>query len=128
MGIRKFAVVYIMSQSDYIHRKKIAIELAEQRKLKPVLNSGQYINYKEFSLENTITSTKPNYNNFIPSNVSVIFNMRLSAPRNCPTFTLCRNTNGRPNRVLRSLDPSPHLVSKPKHNDITKLPICSGYC
>ena len=110
-----------MSQGDYIRRKRVANQLRSQSKLAPVLNAGEYINYKEFSLENTIVSTNVDYNNAVPANVSVIFDMRIKSPASCPQFILCSGTNRRPNRVLRSLAPSAPLALNPKHITIDKL-------
>ena len=42
-----------MSQGDYIRYKRLANELRNQSEnLPPVIESGQYINYKAFTLEN----------------------------------------------------------------------------
>ena len=117
-----------MSQSDYIRRKRVANQLRTQSKLSPVLNAGEYINYKEFSLENTIVSTKTDYNNLVPANVSVVFDMRITSGTNCPQFILCSGTNRRPNRVLRSLAPVAPLALTPIHITADKLPICDNYC
>lgn len=116
-----------MSQSDYIRYKRVATELKSQTKLRPVLESGQYINYKEFALENTIVSTTQPYDNSVPANINVVFDMRLRSASACPQFTLCSGTNSRPNRALRALAPAPPLASKPKHITIDKLSICN-YC
>ena len=119
--------MYRMSQSDYIRHRRVAAELAQQSKLPPVLESGQYTSYKEFSLENTIVSKAPTYNNMVPANVSVVFDMRLPSCASCPQFILCSGTNRRANRSLRGLSPAPPLALKPKHTTIKSLPICS-YC
>ena len=116
-----------MSQSDYIRRKRVANQLRTQTKLSPVLNAGQYIDYKEFSLENTIVSTAQDYNSFVPANVSIVFDMHIKTPANCPQFILCSGTNQRPNRVLRSLAPSAPLALNPKHKTADKLSVCN-YC
>jgi hypothetical protein len=116
-----------MSQGDYIRRKRVANQLKTQKKLSPVLNAGEYIDYKEFSLENTVVSTKTNYNNLVPSNVSVIFDMHTTSVSTCPQFILCSGTNQRPNRVLRSLAPSAPLALKPIHKTIDKTAKCN-YC
>lgn len=116
-----------MSQSDYIRRKRVANQLLTQTKLSPVLNAGEYIDYKEFSLENTIVSTTQAYDNLVPANVSIVFDMHIKTPTKCPQFILCSGTNRRPNRVLRSLAPSAPLALNPKHTTIDKLSICN-YC
>jgi hypothetical protein len=92
-----------MSQSDYIKYKRVQRELKEfnqtPAKIPNVLNSGQYISYKEYSLENTIINTKDIYNNLIDGNVPVVFGMVKKCASNSPTFTLCRGTETRGNRT-----------------------------
>lgn len=113
-----------MSQSDYIRYKRISAELESQTKLKPVLDAGKYIDYKEYSLENSIIST-PTYDNLLPPNISVIFDMHLNTSTNCrPSFILCSDTDERPNRELRSFAPPPPLKPKPAHVTLDKLLVC----
>ena len=90
-----------MSQSDYIAYKRVRRELIELRdtpkKVPAVLDTGKYISYKEYSLENTILSNSDRYDKMIPSNVPVVFGM-VKPCASTPTFTLCRGTNQRGNR------------------------------
>lgn len=113
-----------MSQSDYIRYKRVSVELESQTKLKPVLDAGKYTAYKEYSLENSIIST-PTYDNRLPPNISVIFDMRLNTSTNCrPPFILCSDTDERPNRELRSFAPPQPLKPKPAHVTLDKLLVC----
>ena len=58
-----------MSQSDYIKYKRLANELKNQAEnLDPVIDSGKYIGYKSFTLENTILNTKLSYAKLQPAN------------------------------------------------------------
>ena len=90
-----------MSQSDYIRFKKTATKLALDNSESPVFNVGDYIDFKQFSLENSITNTSPTYNYIVPSNRRVIFKMD-KVVSSCPTFATCKNTNTRPNRIRMS--------------------------
>ena len=119
-----------MSQSDYIKYKRIAVELKNQAKnLAPVIGAGQYVDYKAFTLENTIINTKPDYTKLIPSNSVNVFGMQINTPSNCSTFTLCTGTNSRVNRKPLNgtqSDPHPLPISKP-HKIPADLSICN-YC
>lgn len=129
-----------MSQSDYIRHKRISNELVEQQKLSPILNSRQYTDYKEYSLENTIYSSTLSYNKVVPANTPVVFGIQYNNANTCPPFVLyCGNTdtvnNPRPNRVPLTGGPlvrpssMPPLLGKynpiKKKSDITKLKYCS---
>ena len=88
-----------MSQSDYIRYKRVAVELQNQAKnLAPVIDAGQYINYKAFTLENSIINSKPDYTKIQPPLSVNVFGMQINNPSNCSTFTLCFGTNSRVNR------------------------------
>jgi hypothetical protein len=119
-----------MSQSDYIKYKRIAVELKNQSKnLAPVINGGQYVDYKAFTLENTILNTKPDYIKLTPPNSVNVFGMQINSPSNCSTFTLCRGTDSRVNRkpltgTQSSAQPLPILQP---HKTLSKLQICN-YC
>jgi hypothetical protein len=119
-----------MSQSDYIRYKRVAVELKDQRKnLEPIINSGQYTNYKAFTLENTILSSKPDYTKLQPQTSVNIFGMQINNPSTCSVFTLCTGTNSRVNRRALS---GTQTVSQPlplpkKHVGPSELFICK-YC
>ena len=50
-----------MSQSDYLKYKRVSREL-KTNKLSPVFNDQDYVSYKEYALENTISNSKLTYN------------------------------------------------------------------
>ena len=88
-----------MSQSDYIRYKRVATELKNQKNnLAPVIDSGKYIDYKGFTLENTIINNTPDYTKLLPPSSVNVFGMQINNPSNCPPFILCSGTNYRVNR------------------------------
>lgn len=91
-----------MSQSDYLRRKRISnmlrIDIAED----PIYDSKKFLEFKQYQLENEITSSNINYNErIVPDGKQLIFNMERTVT-NCPSFILCTNTSQRPNRVAHS--------------------------
>lgn len=80
-----------MSQCDYIKYKRVANELKNQA---ASMSPAQYTQYKEFTLENTIVNTKQTNNQLALSGRHPIFGMEKKVT-NCPTFTICKNTNSR---------------------------------
>jgi hypothetical protein len=90
-----------MSQSDYIHYKKISNELKFMSKLSPVLNAGDYTNFLSFSIENQIRSTKQANSQLALPNQVIINDISTIDVSGCPVFKTCIDTNERPNRVLR---------------------------
>lgn len=112
-----------MSQSDYIAYKRVRRELIELRdtpkKLPAVLDTGKYISYKEYSLENTILSNSDRYDKMIPSNVPIVFGM-VKPCASTPTFTLCRGTNLRGNRPAIVNSESYPYFRSPKIGTISK--------
>ena len=90
-----------MSQSDYIQFIKTADVLSNQKELSPVLTSNSYTAYESYALETTIPNTKNSYSRLLPPTTRTIFDMEKKVS-SCPTFTLCKNTNQRPNRVLNT--------------------------
>ena len=89
-----------MSQSDYLKHKRIATEL-KINELTPVLNSGDYTNYKQFSIENSIVNTKLQYEEIVPTGYKKIFGI-VKKVSSCPTFITCTGTHARSNRVAMS--------------------------
>ena len=116
-----------MSQSDYIRYKRIANELRNQAEnLSPVIDSGKYIDYKAFTLENTILNTKLSYTKLQPSSSVNVFGMQINNPSNCASFTLCRGTNSRVNRrpLLNTQSVSQPLPIVKPHITVDKLRYC----
>ena len=97
------AIVY-MSQSDYIHYKKISNELKFMSKLSPVLNAGDYTDYIGYSIENKTQNTKQTNSQLALPNQVIINDISTIDVSGCPVFLTCNNTNERPNRVLRVND------------------------
>lgn len=89
-----------MSQGDYIRRKKISHKLIGDgttngelignglSKYSSVLDSDDYIDFKKYGLEGTITSDNVSFNNLTVGNKTNIFGMNLNVS-NCPTFVVC---------------------------------------
>jgi hypothetical protein len=104
-----------MSQSDYIKYKKTSVQLKDLSNHPPILVPSDYTSFLNYNLENTITNTKINYHQLIPSNTQIIFNME-KIPTNCPSFITCFGTQGRTNRQLKT------PIGTPKINKYTKFP------
>jgi hypothetical protein len=94
-----------MSQSDYIKYKRVGTQLridSSYNKLPPVLAPQQYIDFKQYALENSIKSTNLVYSNLTPSGEYYnVFGMN-KATTKCPSFLVCNNTQNRPNRQAMS--------------------------
>jgi hypothetical protein len=86
-----------MSQSDYLQRKKLAINMKTQTKFPNTLNSGDYTLYTQFNIENTVTNTSKLYNQLLQNGRSKILDMEIN-PTSCPQFITCKNTQNRPYR------------------------------
>ena len=112
-----------MSQSDYIKYKRLANELSNQKKnLEPVIESGKYVGYKSFTLENTIISSKPSFTKLQPQSSVNVFGMQINNPSTC-TFQLCSNTNSRVNRkpLLEIQSVSKPIPQNKPHKNPDKL-------
>lgn len=86
-----------MSSSDYIKFKRTGTILKNLVDEPYVLDDSEYTDFKNYNLENNITNTKIVYNKLIQPNHQIVFNMDRTTT-NCPTFTLCKQTNTRSNR------------------------------
>ena len=95
-----------MSQCDYLKYKRVSTILKLDSTKPPVLESQNYVNYKQFTLENTIPNTSILYNRITPTMNRLVFNMDkpIMDPENinCPKFIVCAGTHARPNRVLNN--------------------------
>ena len=89
-----------MSQSDYIKYRRISEQLRvdASRNQLPVMTQTNYLDYKEYVLENTIKSTSIVYNLLTPSGEQIVYGMEKIAA-NCPTTYECINTNKRLHRI-----------------------------
>lgn len=116
-----------MSQSDYIKYKKISTKLAIDNKLignkePPVFEAGDYTDFMQYNLENTIINTSPTYQYIVPSGHQIVFKMD-KVVSSCPTFTVCKNTNTRPSRVPMSASyyaPTPQPLNWKLSNALDK--------
>lgn len=109
-----------MSQSDYIKLKRISTELRKGGQ-DPVLSAQDYIDFKQYNIENNIVSTKPDYRKPAMLGIINIFDINRNVLF-CPNFATCSNTNSRPNRVpLPNVYFTPRYVPKyVKHPNNTK--------
>lgn len=92
-----------MSQSDYIQHKKQSVILSNVSDLPGTISSDDYVGAKTYSLEHTITSTKPTYNQLLTPSNQRIFGMEMDVTK-CALnpFPFCQNTESRANRRLNS--------------------------
>jgi hypothetical protein len=118
-----------MSQSDYIKYKKITTVLTidMSNNFSPVLDSQNFLDYKEYVLENTVANSKIVYRRIVPSTTQVVLDMEKTKSKVqnmgtsttvCPSFLLCKNTNIRPHRVPMSASyftPTPQPLNWKKH-------------
>ena len=103
-----------MSQSDYIKYKKSSVELNDLKGYPSILDTSDYIEFKQFAVENTVVNTSITYNKMKPTiynvtstalstiNAQTVFNMERIYPSTCSDttlFPLCRNTQTRVNRT-----------------------------
>lgn len=88
-----------MSQSDYIKYKRTS-NILKDNTLPPILNTSSYTDFKQYSLENTITTptSKIFHKRLIPTGKVRVFNMDKSVSQ-CPSFAICKDTHLRTNRI-----------------------------
>lgn len=96
-----------MSVSDYIKYKRVGSQLKDvlpnvKGEAPPVFTDQMYIDFKQYTIANTITDTKLIENSLIPSGSNLVFDI-LKVVSSCPTFPICKNTNLRTNRTPLSL-------------------------
>lgn len=87
-----------MSQSDLLKLKKYTLLLTEQYKFNPILDSSDYSSYKGYEISRTVITDKTVLNDLHGMN-NKIFDINYKT-KMCNGFTMCSNTNLRPNRVL----------------------------
>jgi hypothetical protein len=116
-----------MSQSDYIKFKKTATKISiDNRSINnkepAVFESGNYTDFKQFNLENTINNTSPTFNYIVPTGHQIVFGMD-KVVSSCPGFIDCIDTNVRPNRVPMSTSrftPTPSRLNWNALNTLNK--------
>ena len=102
-----------MSQSDYLKYKRVSTRLRvdnDTAKQPPVFPSKTLTQNQQYALTNSITNTKPRYNQLVPSGRQPVFGMEKTVT-NCPTFPVCTNTNSRTNRVPMTCKADPNIPS-----------------
>lgn len=105
-----------MSQSDYINKKRIVLQLQNQNEFPPILSSSLYTLSKSHSISIDISNTLITRNQItIQPDIS----------NNCSKFTVCSSTNTRPNRVLRNSAMSNVVRPYIKHK---KVAGCDKFC
>ena len=105
-----------MSQSDYINKKRIVLQLQNQNEFPPILSSSLYTLSKSHSISIDISNTLITRNQLtIQPDIS----------NNCSKFTVCSSTNTRPNRVLRNSAMSNVVRQYVKHKKIND---CDKFC
>jgi len=113
-----------MSQSDYIKYKKVTNELSIAGKQPPVFNSSDYTDFVEYTLENTVTNTKPIFNRMTPTGKQTVFGMYKTVTACPPTFSVCSRNDLRANRVPMSsayFTPTPQPLSWKKTKNASNL-------
>jgi hypothetical protein len=97
-----------MSQSDYINFKKTSLILKNNlNKLPSVLTPELYTAFTNYNLETTVPNTKNSYSRLLLGGKRNFLGIEKNVA-SCPTFTLCKNTNTRANRVKHTIQyPTP---------------------
>ena len=104
-----------MSQSDYLSKKKIILQLQKQTELLPILNSSFYTLSKSHSIARDVS------NSLITPNQLII---QPNVTNDCSNFLMCSSTNMRPNRVLNTTSTCSvvrHYVKNKKNHGCNKF-------
>jgi len=130
-----------MSQSDYIKYKKVSNMINDLKKMPSIIEEGQYLNFNQYSVENTNINSKMTWNQLSFSSNSNqpsakyvnIFGIEKNV-LNCKNNTYsCPYLGNKVNRVnymmakqIGNKPSRPLLINKkPVHNPpISKLPLC----
>ena len=83
-----------MSQSDYISKKKVIIQIQNQKESPSILDSSLYTNNKSYAVSIDISNSL-----ITPSQ---LFQKSYLDNANCVKFLTCFNTNNRPNRIIHN--------------------------
>lgn len=105
-----------MSQSDYLSKKKIILQLQKQTELLPILNSSFYTLSKSHSIALDIS------NSLITRNQ---LTLQHNIVDNCSKFLVCSTTNMRPNRLLNTTSSCSIVRQYIKHKKILG---CEKFC
>jgi len=110
-----------MSQSDYLRRKRVSTVLRVDPNENPIYSSKQLLAFKQYQIENNVTSSNISYRKIKPAGKQVVYEM-VRDVTNCPTF-ICENTSQRPNRVAhvgRMCNNHPLNWWEKKANEVSK--------
>lgn len=105
-----------MSQSDYLSKKKITLQLQKQTELLPILNSSFYTLSKSHSVAIDIS------NSLITRNQLTV---QPNTRNECNKFLVCSSTNTRPNRLLNTISTCCIVRQYVKHK---KVYGCEKFC
>jgi hypothetical protein len=89
-----------MSQSDLLKHKRIGTIL-KMNKLDAIFTNQDYIDFKQYKIENSIENTTTLTTQLVPSGYNLIFGIEKKISE-CPSFIVCSGTEERPNRVPMS--------------------------
>jgi len=96
-----------MSASDYIKYKRVGTQLRDvlpnsKKQAPAVFDDQMYIDFKQYTIENTIFDSKLIENSLIPQGSNIVFDI-LKVVEGCPKFPLvCNSTDVRTNRLPMS--------------------------
>jgi hypothetical protein len=90
-----------MSQSDYIHLKRVSQELSNIKDNVPfIMSSRQYTDYLGYNLAHNIINRKTLYSQEALEHSQIVFDMERPVDNDCSgNYQLCNDTQLRPNRV-----------------------------
>lgn len=126
-----------MSQGDYLQQKKLKTRLCAFQssqtsqlpfpnnsldfvELPTVLSSQDYTNFSKFNITTTVTNSLPTFSKLnTNTNQKIVFDMPQSTTFSLPTWTLCKDTNTRNNR-LQTSTLSSFVVNIPPHRPLTQ--------
>ena len=114
-----------MSQSDYLKRKRIATTLQNDSTRYPVFSERDLLDFKQFSLENSITHDKELINRVLPENKRLVFNIEQTVD-SCPSFIVCTGTHARPNRQPLVVGPPGPVDYLPANYEEFTSPLFTG--
>ena len=126
-------IIRTMSQGDYIKRKQVAQTLradggSVQNSQPAVFSAHDLLMYKQYQIINDDSNTIINYNLLALPGKIMVFDMERNVT-NCPTFIVCKDTNDRPNRMLRTVAECPvstqPLTWVERKNALERKPLCT---
>uniref|UniRef100_A0A6C0B376 Uncharacterized protein n=1 Tax=viral metagenome TaxID=1070528 RepID=A0A6C0B376_9ZZZZ len=125
-----------MSVSDYIKYKRVGTQLRDvlpnsKKQAPAVFDDQMYIDFKQYTIENTILDSKLVENSLIPTGSNLVFNV-LKNVANCPQFPVCKGTDKRTNRVpltniyqyyQQTPPTATALIPRPTTSTLTPIPV-----